>query len=253
MRPSISYILIFSYLVAFSSCHHGAIPQVGIESTDRGGHPALLGNWSRQRLEQAPYDTWFVKNFNAYDVDSTVADSLKDQLKGKRFLIFMGTWCGDSKREVPRMYKILEYCGVPASSIQLVTLSDADSNYKQGPAHEEKGWDIARVPDLIILDHGQEKGRIIESPVVSLEKDLQAITGGQPYRPRYAGTDRLIHWFKKETPSQIRAHLRELADELRPLLTASGELKSYARILTIAKEDEKASITLAVNQILFPQ
>ncbi len=26
----------------------------------------------------------------------------------------MGTWCGDSRREVPRMYKILDYCQVKA-------------------------------------------------------------------------------------------------------------------------------------------
>jgi hypothetical protein len=97
----------------------------------------------------------------------------------------MGTWCGDSRREVPRMYKILDYCGVKASQIQLVNVSNSDTAYKQSPGHEEKGMDIRRVPDLLVFNNNREQGRIVESPVVSLEKDLLSIVSGAPYEPRY--------------------------------------------------------------------
>jgi hypothetical protein len=157
-----------------------------VESTDKNGHPMLLGPGTRQRLQQPPYDNWFVKNYDEYAVDSITATRLKPALTGKRFLIFMGTWCGDSRREVPRMFKILDCCGVDPSRIQLIMVSNLDRLYKQSPGHEEKGRDIRRVPDLIVLAGKKEIGRIVESPITSLEKDLLAIITRQNYIPNYA-------------------------------------------------------------------
>ena len=54
-------------------------------------------------------------------------------------------------------------------------LSNQDSVYKQSPAHEERGLEIHRVPDLDSIEKGREIGRIVESPVLSLERDLLAI------------------------------------------------------------------------------
>jgi hypothetical protein len=155
------------------------------EVKDHNGNIILLGKCTRERLAHPPFDAWFTKNYNAYVVDSNTANQLKPLLKNKHFLIFMGTWCGDSRREVPRMYKILDYCGVKASQVQLVTVSNSDTAYKQSPGHEEKGLDIRRVPDLLVYDNNHEQGRIVESPVVSLEKDLLSIVSGQAYEPRY--------------------------------------------------------------------
>ena len=97
----------------------------------------------------------------------------------------MGTWCGDSRREVPRMYKILDYCQVNLSRIQLVNLNNSDTAYKQSPGHEERGLNILRVPTLLIYENGHEVGRLVESPVTSLEKDMLAIVTRQPYEHRY--------------------------------------------------------------------
>ena len=155
------------------------------EAKDHNGNIILLGKSTRERLSRPPFDAWFTKNYNAYVVDSNSADQLKPLLKNKRFLIFMGTWCGDSRREVPRMYKILDYCGVKEWQIQLVNVSNSDTAYKQSPGHEERGMDIRRVPDLLVFNNNHEQGRIVESPVVSLEKDLLSIVSGGPYEPRY--------------------------------------------------------------------
>ena len=51
----------------------------------------------------------------------------------------MGTWCGDSKREVPRFYKILDEMGVKEQDIQLYNLDNRGDAYKQSPGGEEKG------------------------------------------------------------------------------------------------------------------
>lgn len=249
-----SYILLLSYLLGNTACHSGIVPQhstINKETTDTHGKPELLGICTKERLQQAPYNAWFVKNYQDYTVDSATADQLKPGLAGKKLRIFMGTWCGDSQREVPRMFKILDYCGIKASSIQLIMVSNADSTIKQSPGHEEKGLDIFRVPDLIVLDQEKESGRIVESPVNSLEKDLLAITSEQSYTPNYKGAAFLIHLFRVEKMDQIEGELPAIAGQIRPLVSSPGELKSYAHVMQAGGEKDKAEIALKLNALIF--
>jgi hypothetical protein len=58
--------------------------------------------------------------------------------------------------------------------------------YKKSPGHEEEGRQIIRVPTMIIEGVTVELGRIIEFPVVSLEKDLLRILRKDGYVPNYA-------------------------------------------------------------------
>src|SRR5689334_15883534 len=113
----ISFILVFTCSKPFAQ---------NLESKDRYGNPMLLGKSTRERLTQAPFDSWFNAAYNDYVVDSASAQELKQLLKGKRIQIFMGTWCGDSQREVPRMFKLLDHCGIPASQIELVNVDNSD-------------------------------------------------------------------------------------------------------------------------------
>jgi hypothetical protein len=155
MKPIHITIALFTILISITACTHKlsttAQPvRLDYEVKDNNGQLVLLGKGTRARMTQAPYATWFNRNYSDYKIDTATADALKPLLKGKQFLIFMGTWCGDSRREVPRMYKLLDYCGVPASHIQLVHVSNHDSAYKQSPTHEESGLNIHRVPDLLV-------------------------------------------------------------------------------------------------------
>ena len=158
---------------------------VNIETIDKRGNLILLGKSTRERLAQPPFDVWYTKNFEAYTVDSSTANQIKPLMKNKQFLLFMGTWCGDSRREVPRLYRILDYCGVKPSQIQLINLNNSDTAYKQSPGHDERGLNIRRVPTLLIFENQREVGRVVESPITSLEKDIQAIVTGKPYEHRY--------------------------------------------------------------------
>lgn len=222
------------------------------EVKDDRGNLNLLGVCTRERLQQAPFDSWFVKEYTSYTVDTLTAGQLQGKLAGRTLRIFMGTWCGDSQMQVPRIFKILDYCGVKPSSIQLIMVSDADSSYKQSPGHEEKGLNIFRVPDLLVLDHGRESGRIVESPVQSLEKDLLAITSGQPYTPKYTGAAFLIRLFGERNKKDIENDLPAIAGQIKPLLQSPGELKSYAHVMNAAGEKEKAGIALRLNSLIFP-
>ena len=242
--------------VLFSACQQHAFPFstpiANINTTDNSGHPALLGSCDPKKLEQPPFDTWFVKNYHNYQVDTLAARQLKPLCKGKSFVIFMGTWCGDSQREVPRMLKILRFCQVPASHIRIVMVSDHDSTYKQSPNHEGNGLHIVRVPDLIIFENRRELGRIIESPIISLEKDALAIAGRHPYRPHYAASLQLARIFETDRPDSVRAHLSRIADSLQPRPKSVGELNSLAHALRAEGKPEWADIVIQLNTMLFP-
>jgi hypothetical protein len=249
-------IIILSLITAITSCNRHAVATkpvpTGSQYTDTHGNLNLLGNTNRDRLQQPPFGDWFNKNYADYKMDTSTAEQLKPLLKGKQFTIFMGTWCGDSRREVPRIYKILDYCGVKPSQIQLINVSNIDTMYKQSPQHEERGQYILRVPDLLVYDNKKEKGRVVESPVASLEKDLLAIAGGNAYTPNYPVAAYLVNMFQTSSLIAIEEKMDLTISKLKPLVQRSAELNSFANVLMTAKDLERAIVVYRINTLLFP-
>jgi hypothetical protein len=256
MKNIFSFLLLVIIILLPYSCHPKLTPGsalLNFEKTDNYGTPMLLGACTRERLQQPPYGTWFNANYAAYKVDSPVAESLRSALTSKRFLIFMGTWCGDSRREVPRMFKLLDYCGVKASQIQLILVSNEQANYKQSPGHEEQGLDIHRVPDLLVYSDNKELGRIVESPVASLEKDLAVILNGKKYSPNYQMVTMLADLFHRKSMGYIEHNLVQITGQIKSISTTSAELNTYGYVLQAAHQTEKARLTFKLNTLLFPQ
>lgn len=155
-------------------------------SIDKSGNPMLLGPCNETDLSKDPFSVWFATGFKSYKTDSCFCDSIRPVIGDFTFQIFFGTWCGDSKREVPRMLKVLFQSGINQKDISLVAVSNTDSLYKQSPGHEERGLNILRVPTFIVRKGGAETGRIVESPIESIEKDLWKILINQAYKPNYS-------------------------------------------------------------------
>lgn len=141
----------------------------------------LAGFANKSSFQQAPYDTWFTKNYKAYTPDINTISRLKENLKGISIKGFMGTWCGDSKREVPRFYKILEAADFNFKDLELVTVNRT----KKTPDNLQEGYTIIRVPTFIFFKNGKEIGRYVEYARESLEKDMLAIVSGKPYKHSY--------------------------------------------------------------------
>ena len=177
-----SLFTIYSCSVSKNSTSPILINQLSKDSRD---NDMLLGKCTRTALLQAPFVDWFKPNYDSYVVDSFTCNFIRPLLTGKSITIFMGTWCGDSKREVPRVLKMLDCCNFPANNLTLVMVSNKDSLYKKSPQHEEAGKNIVRVPTIIIAQKGEEIGRIIEFPVTSLEKDMLSILKKEKYQPNY--------------------------------------------------------------------
>ena len=161
-------------------------PIINLEKKIADQTPILLGRCSISAFKNEPYNSWFQKNYNAHTIDSQRLDSIKPLLRKKKIDIFLGTWCGDSKWEVPRILKILEAAGFDTSNLGIVCVSNEFDMYKKSPQGEELGKNIQRVPTLIVYEKNKEIGRIIESPVLSLERDLLSILRKEPYIPNHA-------------------------------------------------------------------
>ena len=109
--------------VAFLLCLQVNGQQLNVEITENTTTPYLLGRIDRSGLELDNYKTWFSKNYENYGINTALTNQFASDLKDYNITLFMGTWCGDSKREVPRFYKILEACNFPMDQLTAVALS----------------------------------------------------------------------------------------------------------------------------------
>ncbi len=171
--------LFFSVICHLATAQHQEI-------TTEKGQKFLVGPVTLEDLQKEPYESWFRTNYSSYEVDSNISSMLQTKMQGHQLKLFLGTWCGDSKREVPRMIKLLEKAKFPMEKLELITLDKRGDRYKKSPGGEEKGWNIIKIPTLIVLKDGKEINRIVESPVDSLEEDLLSIFTGQGYIPHYS-------------------------------------------------------------------
>lgn len=160
--------------------------QIKDEITLDNGRKFLIGQISIDDLKKAPYQSWFDQNFTNYQVEGKSIQSFSGKLKEYNLLLFMGTWCGDSKREVPRIVRVLEEADFPMEQLKIVAVDRRKGYYKKSPGGEEWGLDIKRVPTLLFLKDGKEVNRLVESPRHNLEQDFLAIIGGEQYTPNYA-------------------------------------------------------------------
>ena len=87
--------------------------------------------------------------------------------------VFLGTWCSDSKSHVSALLKVLEVVDNPL--IRATFVAVPEDKGKRTPFLA--GKDILKIPTFIVLVDGAEKGRIVETPVKTVEDDLADIIG----------------------------------------------------------------------------
>ncbi|XLS28356.1 thioredoxin family protein [Flavobacteriaceae bacterium M23B6Z8] len=175
-------ILILSCLMVSCATSQDANQSQNKEKNVKDMPTMLVGKQERSALTQAPFNSWFEKNYDSYEIDAAALKTLKPLMKGVEVKIFMGTWCGDSKRETPLFFKIMDAAGVKEKQLTLITMNRS----KKTPDNLEEGLNITNVPTFIFYKDGKEINRIVEYPIESLEKDMIAILSGEPYKHAYA-------------------------------------------------------------------
>jgi thiol-disulfide isomerase/thioredoxin len=135
----------------------------------------LLGYFNPGQLSSLPHSEWYLKGYDNYQPHQESVNKLVAiDNAGISIKIVMGTWCPDSRREVPRFMKILSQWQFPSSEVTFIGVD----NQKLSPVGEYESLGIQRVPTFIVYKNKIEAGRIIENPVTSLEQDMVNILTG---------------------------------------------------------------------------
>jgi len=128
----------------------------------------LVGKVTRSQLQIGEFGNYFIYNYTNYAPNQGVIDKLKNKIYGYDIIVVLGTWCSDSQRDVPRFYKIIDKLEYNSNSIKVFCI---DRNKTAGNV-DISTLNIERIPTFIFLKDGVEKGRIVESPQKTLEKDM---------------------------------------------------------------------------------
>jgi len=88
--------------------------------------------------------------------------------------VFWGDWSKDCKKYVPALIKTLEFSDNGRIQIKYFNLG----RDKKTPAELLEGTGVSTVPVIVVFSGGKEAGRIVETPVRSVEEDLAKILTG---------------------------------------------------------------------------
>lgn len=143
----------------------------------------LLGQINKKGFEQPPYNQWYNSNYEEYELNYDDISKLEELTEDVKIVTFMGTWCGDSKRETPVFIKILDSLDFKTKKHKMYAVS----REKTTPGKAEANLNITNVPTFIFYDKdGKEINRIVEYPIETLEKDMIKILSGEDYTHAYA-------------------------------------------------------------------
>ncbi len=130
----------------------------------------IIGEFPVQILESENFK-WYSQGYSSFTIeDSQSFNIIKSNANNFDVLVFLGTWCPDSREHVPKFMKIMDMAGVNRKHIKFIGL-DRDKTLK---GFTDK-YDIKRVPTFIFFKDGKEIGRIVENPQVSLTQHIAKI------------------------------------------------------------------------------
>ena len=125
------------------------------------GRTFLYGEINREGLTKGQYNAWFSHFYTQYELDNKHTHRIAAKhLEGITVKLLMGTWCGDSKRNVPVFFKFMDQIGLSDDRLQVWALDLR----KTGPNQEQVRYKVSRVPTIIFYRDDVEIGRFVERP-----------------------------------------------------------------------------------------
>lgn len=243
------FIICCICLLVLNSMHSQSL---NVELDTNTENPFLLGTIDKNGLTSENYNTWFSKNYEEYQLDTSTITTLASKLQDYQILLFMGTWCGDSRQEVPKFYKILEACEFPKDQLTVIALSSKPNMYKQSPNHREAGLNIHRVPTFIFIKNGKEINRIVEHPIENFEKDMLNIITTNDYKSNYQIVTKVNGILRSDGLNGLKRQCDNLVNDFKNNVTSMFELNTYGRILFSTNRQEEAITVFDLNTKLFP-
>jgi cyclophilin family peptidyl-prolyl cis-trans isomerase/HEAT repeat protein len=116
----------------------------------------------------------YIQRKSEYRPDLSVVEMMKSYVQPEDHIeVFMGTWCDDSQREVPKLLRISDE--LRQLGLEIPTTFVAVDRSKQKPAGLIAGKDLQKVATFIYYRGDRELGRIVERPTGLFEDDLLSL------------------------------------------------------------------------------
>ncbi|WP_127846414.1 thioredoxin family protein [Psychroflexus aestuariivivens] len=181
-------ILVFSLvaIVGLSSFNNLKIESETIEDITSQRYELMLGEFTLEELKATKNKKWFESNYKTYKPDEKVLTEIKEHLKNNNFNIeiYLGTWCPDSRREFPRMIKILNESNFDIEKLKIVGVN-RDKVVPEVSEEKREILNVNHVPTIIFYKDGKEINRFVEFAQENLESDVLKIVSGQDYKHSY--------------------------------------------------------------------
>lgn len=139
---------------------------------EESGKYILIGYCTREAFEDTNFSWWFNPEYEMYDTDSSLLSDINPLTGETSITAIIGTWCSDSRRELPRFFKIIDQLGFPQENLTIIAVNEE----KEIPGSNiPEKYDLQLVPTFIFYRNSSELGRIQETPEETLEKDMLTI------------------------------------------------------------------------------
>lgn len=180
-RPRLAAVFaaLFLLLTALPACggapEAAPAPAAGEESA---AEEILVGTVTRAELEAHRPD-WVAAQVEA-EPDAEAAQALLAVEPGATVTVYLGTWCSDSKRELPRLWRALDDAGVfDEAELPFELEYVAVDRDKVEPSGRAAAAGVDYVPTFVVRRGGEEVGRMVEESEAGIEHDLLALLSGE--------------------------------------------------------------------------
>ena len=176
MRNIFAAISIFAILTIACSTQQGV--NKGVENSNTKinsvvvdtdiNKEILIGYVNEDGLKNYSVFTYADMHYKRYNVDNDLTETIKENSKDITIKVIFGSWCGDSKVNVPAFQKIIDSSGYDKTRIKYIAVN----RKKKGGNVDISDLKIKYVPTFIFYRNDKEIGRIIENPTSeTIEQD----------------------------------------------------------------------------------
>ncbi len=106
-----------------------------------------------------------------YKPDEEAVGYLSAYQDSVQLMVFVGSWCRESKKYIPGLMKTLELAKAENIGVQYISVD----RQKKFPESFLNKFDIKYIPTVLVLKGTTEVGRIVEKPHQLIETDLVQI------------------------------------------------------------------------------
>lgn len=164
MKKSIITLALFFFVISIFSL------QCSSQKKENSPKPKILTGWLTEDKLFAEFPG-YKQEMQDYQPADSIIKQIDALNKDIHLLMILGTYCPDCKREVPRLLKIINSLHQTGIQYKMFGLNRANAD-KSGMREK---YGIEYIPTFIFYENDNELGRIIETPMISLENDLLEI------------------------------------------------------------------------------